>query len=90
MASLELRTSSETAEEAGHGRRSSNGKGEIKESRKIRKRRAKYVPKFGCFRSERDEGLEMEADCTGEPSNPTHLVITVNGLIGRLVHLSML
>ncbi|CBI19341.3 hypothetical protein VitviT2T_027393 [Vitis vinifera] len=82
MASLELRTSSETADEAGYGRRSSNGKDEIKESRKIRKRRAKYVPKFGCFRSEHDEGLEMEADCTGEPSNPTHLVITVNGLIG--------
>ena len=91
MASLESLASSETAEDAGSGRISSNGRDEIKGStKKIKKRRTKYVPKFGCFRPEHDGGQEMEANRTEEPFNPTHLVIMVNGLIGRLVHLSIL
>lgn len=90
MASLELMTSSQTEEEAGRGRRSSNGRDESKGSMKIIKRKAKSVSKFGCFRSEEDGGLEMEPNRTVEPSNPTHLVIMVNGLIGRLAHSSLL
>lgn len=62
----------------------------------IRKRRSWLIPKFGCFRSddydvptvERPDGrgnLVMESVSAGENRSPTHLVIMVNGLIGRLV-----
>lgn len=33
-----------------------------------------------------DHEFDMEADIDGETTQPTHLVVTVNGLIGRSVH----
>lgn len=56
-------------------------------------KRNSYMPKFRCFRIQREhdatgESFDMEVvDASGQRSNPTHLVIMVNGLIGRLVHL---
>jgi len=44
-------------------------------------------PKFSCFRIQHDatgDGFDIEVfDASGHPSNPTHLIIMVNGLIGR-------
>lgn len=44
-------------------------------------------PKFGCFRIQHDatgDGFDIEVvDASGHRSNPTHLIIMVNGLIGR-------
>jgi hypothetical protein len=45
-------------------------------------------PKFGCFRIQHDAtgegGYDIEVvDASGHSSNPTHLIIMVNGLIGR-------
>lgn len=67
----------------------------------VRKRRSSLIPKFGCFRSddydvptvERSDGrgnLDMESVKAGENRSPTHLVIMVNGLIGRLVSDSLI
>ncbi|AES73903.2 putative alpha/Beta hydrolase [Medicago truncatula] len=43
-------------------------------------------PKFGCFRIQHDatgDGFDIEVvDASGHRSNPTHLIIMVNGLIG--------
>lgn len=47
-----------------------------------------YIPKlgFGCLRTEfdKDGNFDMEVvDGAGQRRNPTHLIIMVNGLIGR-------
>ncbi len=47
-----------------------------------------YIPKlgFGCLRTEFDKegNFDMEVvDGAGQRRNPTHLIIMVNGLIGR-------
>ncbi|XP_061369596.1 putative lipase ROG1 isoform X2 [Gastrolobium bilobum] len=51
-----------------------------------KKKRRSYIPKFGCFRIEYDatgESFDMEVvDASGQRPKPTHLIITVNGLIG--------
>uniref|UniRef100_A0A2P2JJX3 Uncharacterized protein MANES_18G051900 n=1 Tax=Rhizophora mucronata TaxID=61149 RepID=A0A2P2JJX3_RHIMU len=42
------------------------------------------MPKLGCFRVENDKdgNFDIQVDTIGEPSNPTHLVVMVNGIIG--------
>jgi len=52
-------------------------------------------PKFGCFRIQHDapggpgDGFDIQVvDASGHPSNPTHLIIMVNGLIGRFLSFS--
>lgn len=53
-----------------------------------------FYPRISCFRSETVEtldgrqSLEIEAEIAGERRNPTHLVIFINGLIGRYMLLS--
>ncbi|KAJ8771371.1 hypothetical protein K2173_026548 [Erythroxylum novogranatense] len=56
--------------------------GEVTSKKKSRK--SKNMPKFGCFRVENDEdgNFDMKVDRIGEPSNPTHLVVMINGIIG--------
>ncbi|GAU14275.1 hypothetical protein TSUD_308350 [Trifolium subterraneum] len=44
-------------------------------------------PKYGCFRIQHDDtgegGYDIQVvDASGHTSNPTHLIIMVNGLIG--------
>lgn len=89
MASLEL--------EAGCGAVPAESSNEIKHRRKkIRKKKSKngafhYLPKFRCFslKSETTDGkgnFDMEVeDEAGRKMNPTHLIIMVNGLVGRSV-----
>lgn len=51
-----------------------------------KKKKSSYFPKFGCFRIEHHGsggGFDIEVvDVSGHRSNPTHLIIMVNGLIG--------
>lgn len=68
--------------------------GDTKEKKKNKKskKRSSYMPKF-CFRIEYDatgESFDMEVvDASGsQRPNPTHLIIMVNGLIGRFDSLS--
>ena len=47
---------------------------------------------FGCFRVQQDEegNFDMEVvNGDGERRKPTHLLIMVNGLVGRLLHFLM-
>ncbi|KAL6012810.1 hypothetical protein ACLOJK_003299 [Asimina triloba] len=62
------------------------GSEEPEESSKKTKRRS-YLSKFGWFKTASDDGfscLEMESNVAGERSLPTHLVIFVHGIMGRL------
>lgn len=56
---------------------------------KTKKRNKNYFPRFGCFRIEHDDtgdGFDIQVvDASGHSSNPTHLIVMVNGLIGRFV-----
>ena len=61
-----------------------------KELNEIKKSRKKsYMPKLSCLRIKHDatgESFDLEVvDASGQHPHPTHLVIMVNGLIGRLV-----
>ncbi|CAL5205270.1 unnamed protein product [Lathyrus oleraceus] len=53
---------------------------------KTKKRNKNYFPRFGCFRIEHDDtgdGFDIQVvDASGHSSNPTHLIVMVNGLIG--------
>ncbi|KAK2446302.1 alpha/beta-Hydrolases superfamily protein [Trifolium repens] len=61
---------------------------ETKNTKKNKKNNKKLsFPKFGCFRIQHDAtgegGYDIEVvDASGHSSNPTHLIIMVNGLIG--------
>jgi hypothetical protein len=53
-------------------------------NKKNKNKKLKF-PKFGCFRIQHDakgDGFDIEVV---DRSNPTHLIIMVNGLIGRFV-----
>lgn len=52
------------------------------------KRRSSYFPRIGCLRIEEDKegNFDASVDIDGEPSNPSHLVVMVNGVMGRFVH----
>ncbi|KAJ8762468.1 hypothetical protein K2173_007907 [Erythroxylum novogranatense] len=60
--------------------KSSGGDGRHKK----KSRNNKYMPKFGCFRveNEKEGSFDIRVDRIGEPSNPNHLVVMVNGIIG--------
>lgn len=87
MASLES--------EAGSVAVSSNGiKNRATKNRKNKTKNAafRYLPKFRCFSLKSETAttdakgsfdMEAEDDETGRKMNPTHLVIMVNGLVGR-------
>ncbi|XP_058785258.1 putative lipase ROG1 isoform X1 [Vicia villosa] len=56
------------------------------ENTKKKKKSKKFFPRFGCFRIDYDDtgdGFDIQVvDASGHSSNPTHLIIMVNGLIG--------
>ncbi|KAL0392161.1 UNVERIFIED_CONTAM: hypothetical protein Sradi_2438900 [Sesamum radiatum] len=64
-----------------------------KEIRKQKKRRYRFIPRFGCMRlddgvpaAEQPDaagGFDVAAGCNGRNHLPTHLVVMVNGIIGR-------
>ncbi|CAK7347357.1 unnamed protein product [Dovyalis caffra] len=63
---------------------------ELKEmnNEKKSKKKSSYLRKFGCLKIEEDKkanlDMKMEVvEATGKPINPTHLIIMVNGIIGR-------
>ncbi|KAL6995253.1 hypothetical protein U1Q18_005388 [Sarracenia purpurea var. burkii] len=66
-----------------------------KKKTKKSKKKTSFMPKFGCFRSENDYPTVERSDSHGNFDTvstsaganrlPTHLVIMVNGIIGRLV-----
>lgn len=61
--------------------RSPNESAGSRSIRRRRKRRSSYLPKFACLRTGR---LDTEvAEVGRKRPNPAHLVIMVNGLIGR-------
>lgn len=75
------------------------GELDLNENRNVTKKKKKngnrtgsfYLPKigFGCFRVQHDEegNFDMEVvNGYGERRKPTHLLIMVNGLVGRLLH----
>lgn len=87
-------------EEVGRGRSDPEGIGEsTKEKKKkmifgkkksgdkeaMKKKKKKYW--MGCLRAESDESgnVDLTVDFPGERAEPTHLVVMVNGLIGRFV-----
>lgn len=85
MASLEV-------EEGGGSKSMEVNEVKKKGSKKRRKngKRNLYFPKLSCFRIEHDatgESFDMKVadDDSGKRSSPTHLIIMVNGLIGRFV-----
>lgn len=63
---------------------------ETKNTKKNKNKNSRsYFPRFGCFRIEHDDAtggsFDIEVvDASGQRPNPTHLIIMVNGLIGRL------
>ncbi|KAG6786410.1 putative lipase ROG1 [Populus alba] len=71
------------------GRRSSleivdKSGGELKEmnSEKKSNKKSSYFRKFGCLKIEESNENGSVVETTGEPVNPTHLIIMVNGIIG--------
>ena len=52
-----------------------------------KKRRSSSLVRFGCLRMESEEngGVDMEVEFPGQRNDPTHLVVMVNGIIGRLI-----
>ncbi|GFZ10114.1 alpha/beta-Hydrolases superfamily protein [Actinidia rufa] len=95
MPSAESQTRSETVEvgDARLGMDSSkmknNGESVAKKKKKMM-RISLFVPRFGCFRSDYDcatverpdDGGSFDMESAPAASNPTHLVIMVNGIIG--------
>lgn len=61
---------------------------ERKTNKKKLRRKYWYLPKIGCLKIEQDEegNFDAEVETIGEPANPAHLVVMVNGVIGRLGH----
>ncbi|XP_061967618.1 putative lipase ROG1 [Populus nigra] len=81
MGSVELQGTS--------GRRSSleivnKSGGELKEmnSEKKSNKKSSYFRKFGCLKIEENNEKGSVVETTGEPVNPTHLIIMVNGIVG--------
>lgn len=64
-----------------------SGKSDAKETKKKKK---KYW--MGCLRAESDESgnVDLTVDFPGERTEPTHLVVMVNGLIGRFLEFPLL
>lgn len=64
-----------------------------KKTKKQKKRRYYFIPRFGCMRlddgvpaagqPDAAGGFDVEAGCNGRNHLPTHLVVMVNGIIGR-------
>lgn len=67
-----------------------------KKDRKEKKKKLSYyfIPRFPCMRMDDDDvaaaetpaaggGFDIEAVCNGRDHSPTHLVVMVNGIIGR-------
>ncbi|KAJ6404997.1 hypothetical protein OIU84_013052 [Salix udensis] len=81
MGSVELQgtsgrtSSSEIVNKSGEELKEMNG-----EKKSIKK--SSYFRKFGCLKIEESSKKGNAAETTGEPANPTHLVIMVNGIIG--------
>ncbi|XP_048227019.1 putative lipase ROG1 isoform X1 [Ricinus communis] len=72
---------------AANGRSQTEATAELKEKKKKKKVKSKYsyLPKIGCLRIEEDEqgNFDVAVDSiNGEPANPYHLVVMVNGIIG--------
>ncbi|XP_057469068.1 uncharacterized protein LOC130758244 isoform X2 [Actinidia eriantha] len=94
MPSAESQTRSETVEvgDVRLGMDSSKMKnnGESVSKKKKMRRISSFVPRFGCFRSDYDcatverpdDGGSFDMESAPAASNPTHLVIMVNGIIG--------
>lgn len=87
MASMEVQRDSGSAQNGG----SPEERMEIKnkDSKKKTKKNGKssYLPKFSCLRIESHGkgNIDMEAETIdGDRPSPTHLVVMVNGIIGRL------
>lgn len=84
MGSVELQgtsgrtSSSEIVNKSGEELKEMNGE---KKSNK----KSSYFRKFGCLKIEENSKKGNAAETTGEPANPTHLVIMVNGIIGRSI-----
>ncbi|OAY23118.2 putative lipase ROG1 [Manihot esculenta] len=57
---------------------------ERKTNKKKLRRKYWYLPKIGCLKIEQDEegNFDAEVETIGEPANPAHLVVMVNGVIG--------
>lgn len=53
-----------------------------KKLKKKKKQNCLWVPRFGCMRLE-DDVPTAEAGFNGKDQPPTHLIVTVNGIIGR-------
>ena len=99
MPSAESQTSSETVEQVGDARLGMDSSkmksiGESIAKKKMRRRMvSSFVLRFGCFRSDYDYptverpdgGGSFNMESASAAPNPTHLVIMVNGIIGRLV-----
>jgi len=74
------------------GRRSSleivnKSGGELKEmnSEKKSNKKSSYFRRFGCLKIEENNENGSVVETTGEPVNPTHLIIMVNGIVGRSI-----
>lgn len=61
--------------------------GGTKKKKKKKSKKSSFFPRFGCFRIEHDVsggGFDIEVvDESGQRPTPTHLIIMVNGLVGR-------
>lgn len=73
-------------EEDVHGGSDLKEVGESKKKLKTKKKKKKYYW-MGCLRAESDESgnVDLTVDFPGERTEPTHLVVMVNGLIGRFL-----
>lgn len=66
---------------------------ESKTRKKKKNAKSRYLPKLSCLRTEQDGkgNFDMQVqtigDGNGDGPTPTHLVVMVNGIIGRLVSL---
>ncbi|XP_065880836.1 lipid droplet phospholipase 1 [Euphorbia lathyris] len=63
---------------------SSSNNNNKKKNRKYWKRKSSYLPRIGCLRIEEDKegNFDASVDIAGEDTNPSHLVVMVNGIMG--------
>lgn len=75
------------AKEINDGNENHTNKNITKKQKKKTKRRSSSLARFGCLRIETDDngGVDMEVEFPGKRNEPTHLVVMVNGIIGRLI-----
>ncbi|XP_057776520.1 putative lipase ROG1 [Salvia miltiorrhiza] len=87
-----METENNRAQSVKEEREMENKLGSRNTMKKEEKKKLSFIPRFPCMRVDdsvpavetpaADGGFDMEAACKGRDHSPTHLVVTINGIIG--------